>query len=134
MASSPARYALPSQTADFPYGLRGTSVDSAQLIGALGRDFVLLLGDRDMEDRVREPEAMRQGRNRFARGLRFFAMATEIANEVSAPLEWAGNRARGRSQSRADGACRSAGTAPLRRAEPRYGADQTGLIARRPSR
>jgi hypothetical protein len=72
----------------FPYGVRGTAVDSAALVQALSRDFVLLLGDRDIEDRVREPEAMSQGTNRFARGLRFFAAATEAANELRAPLAW----------------------------------------------
>jgi hypothetical protein len=79
VASSPGRYAFPSLTTDFPYGLRGTPIDYADLVHALSRDFVLLLGDRDTEDRVREPEAMHQGRNRFARGLRFFAVATDVA-------------------------------------------------------
>jgi poly(3-hydroxybutyrate) depolymerase len=88
VASSPGRYALPSLTAAFPYGLRGSAIDSAALVHALSRDFVLLLGDRDTEDRPREPEAMSQGRNRFARGLRFFAAATDVANELDAPLAW----------------------------------------------
>ena len=61
VASSPGRYALPSLTAAFPYGLRGTTIDSAALIRALSRELVLILGDRDTEDRPREPEAMSQG-------------------------------------------------------------------------
>jgi poly(3-hydroxybutyrate) depolymerase len=88
VASSPGRYAFPSLTVAFPYGLHGTAIDSAALVHALSRDFVLVLGDRDTEDRTREPEAMSQGRNRFARGLRFFAAATETANQFSAPLAW----------------------------------------------
>jgi hypothetical protein len=88
VASSPGRYAFPSLTAPFPYGLRGTAIDAGTLVHALSRDFVLLLGDRDTVDRPREPEAMSQGRNRFARGLRFFAAATEMANEIGAPLAW----------------------------------------------
>jgi poly(3-hydroxybutyrate) depolymerase len=88
VASSPGRYALPSLTAPFPYGLRGTVIDSAALAHALSRDFVLLLGDRDTEDRAREPEAMSQGRNRFARGLRFFAAATDAASALGTPLVW----------------------------------------------
>ena len=55
---------------------------------AFRRDFVLLLADRDTADRVREPEAMAQGSNRFARGLRFFAMAVERASELGVPLHW----------------------------------------------
>jgi hypothetical protein len=88
VASSPGRYAFPSLTVAFPYGLHGTAIDSAALVHALSRDFVLLLGDRDTEDRSREPEAMSQGRNRFARGLRFFAAATDAANQLGAPLAW----------------------------------------------
>jgi dienelactone hydrolase len=88
VASSPGRYALPLLTAAVPYGLGGTGIDSAGLRRALSRDFVLLLGDRDTEDRAREPEAMSQGQNRFARGLRFFAVATEVANAVGTPLGW----------------------------------------------
>jgi poly(3-hydroxybutyrate) depolymerase len=88
VASSPGRYAVPGPTAAFPYGVGGTAIDSAALAHALSRDFVLLLGDRDTEDRTREPEAMSQGRNRFARGLRFFAAATDAANQLGAPLGW----------------------------------------------
>jgi hypothetical protein len=47
-----------------------------------------VLGDRDTADRVREAEAMAQGGNRFARGLRFFAAATEEANVLKVPLAW----------------------------------------------
>jgi poly(3-hydroxybutyrate) depolymerase len=88
VATSPGRYAFPSLTVAFPYGLHGTAIDSAALVHALSRDFVLLLGDRDTEDRSREPEAMSQGRNRLARGLRFFAAATDAANQLNAPLAW----------------------------------------------
>ncbi len=43
---------------------------------------------RDTDDRVRETEAMSQGSNRFARGLRFFAIATEEANLLKVALAW----------------------------------------------
>jgi hypothetical protein len=88
VASSPGRYALPLLTVRFPYGLLGSGTDSTALAQALSRDFVLLLGDRDTEDRAREAEAMSQGRNRFARGLRFFAAASDEANELGVPLAW----------------------------------------------
>jgi pimeloyl-ACP methyl ester carboxylesterase len=88
VASSPGRYALPKMSERFPYGFRGTSLDSSILARAFSRDFVLVLGDRDTDDRVREPEAMSQGGNRFARGLRFFATATEQANVLKVPLAW----------------------------------------------
>ncbi len=72
----------------FPYGFKGTLLDSSILARAFSRDFVLVLGDRDTDDRVRETEAMSQGSNRFARGLRFFAIATEEANLLKVALAW----------------------------------------------
>ena len=42
VASTPGRYALPVRSVDFPYGLRGTAVDSAVLARGFGRDLVLL--------------------------------------------------------------------------------------------
>ena len=86
VASSPGRYALPKMSESFPYGFKGTSLDSSVLARAFSRDFVLVLGDQDTDDRVRETEAMSQGGNRFARGLRFFATATEEASALKVPL------------------------------------------------
>src|SRR6266545_511482 len=88
VASSPGRYALPKMSESFPYGFKGTLLDSSILARAFSRDFVLVLGDRDTDDRVRETEAMSQGSNRFARGLRFFAIATEEANLLKVALAW----------------------------------------------
>jgi poly(3-hydroxybutyrate) depolymerase len=88
VASSPGRYALPMMSARFPYGFKGSALDSSVLVRAFFRDVVLVLGDRDTSDRVREAEAMTQGGNRFARGLRFFAAATEEANALKVPLAW----------------------------------------------
>jgi len=88
VACSPARYAFPTTAVRFPYGLGGSSVGAAQLRAAFARDFILLLGDRDTVDRERETAAKAQGTNRFARGLRFFAVATEEAGAMGAPLAW----------------------------------------------
>jgi hypothetical protein len=75
-------------SARFPYGFKGSALDFSVLARAFSRDFVLVLGDRDTSDRAREAEAMAQGGNRFARGLRFFAAATEEANALNVPLRW----------------------------------------------
>lgn len=88
VASSPGRYAMPTMSRKFPYGFDGSPLDASFLRHAFSRDFVLVLGDKDTDDRDREVEAMQQGGNRFARGLRFFATATEEANTLKAPLEW----------------------------------------------
>ena len=88
VASSPGRYAFPTLGQSFPYGLGGSGIDAEHLATAFGRDFVLLLGDRDTTDTEREPAAMLQGANRFARGLRFFATATEEADALNSALVW----------------------------------------------
>lgn len=88
VASSPGRYALPKMSESFPYGFKGTPLDSSTLARAFTKDFVLVLGDKDTDDRIRETEAMAQGDNRFARGLRFFASATEEANALKVRLAW----------------------------------------------
>jgi hypothetical protein len=98
IVSTPGRYAFPLRSVRFPYGLDGTAVDSAALVRAFGRDVVLLLGDNDTEeqsiaeeqviDHERAPEAIAQGQNRFARGLRFFATVTEVAKSLGASLAW----------------------------------------------
>jgi len=88
VAASPGRYAFPTSSVRFPYGLGRSPTDSAALGRIFARDFILVLGDRDTSDRTREAEAMTQGKNRLARGLRFFATATEEAGARGVPLHW----------------------------------------------
>lgn len=90
VVSSPGRYAFPVQTVAFPYGLGGSRADEASLRAAFGRDVVVILGDKDVDDQTRawEPQTIAQGRNRFARGLGFFAAAAEAAFDLGVPLAW----------------------------------------------
>ena len=88
VAVSAGRYAFPSWSEQFPYGLSGSPIDREGLARAFSRDFIVMLGDGDLADRDREREATTQGTNRFARGLRFFATASEQAVALRAPLRW----------------------------------------------
>jgi poly(3-hydroxybutyrate) depolymerase len=88
VAASAGRYAFPSWAAKFPYGLAGGPIDRMELLKAFSRDLLVLLGDRDIADREREPGSMAQGATRFARGLRFFASATDEAAALGVPLRW----------------------------------------------
>ena len=88
VAASAGRYAFPSWSEKFPYGLADSPIDRAMLRRAFSRELVVLLGDRDLTDRDREPGSMAQGTTRFARGLRFFATATDEAAALGVPLRW----------------------------------------------
>jgi hypothetical protein len=88
VTASAGRYVFPSWSERFPYGLAGGPIDREALTRAFSRDLIVLLGDRDIADRERERDATRQGTNRFARGLRFFATATEQATLLGVPLRW----------------------------------------------
>lgn len=88
VAASAGRYAFPSWSERFPYGLAGSPMERAVLPTVFARDLVVLLGDRDTSDRDREPGAAAQGASRFARGLRFFATATDEAAALQAPFRW----------------------------------------------
>jgi hypothetical protein len=88
VVASAGRYAFPSSSAQFPFGLAGSPVDRSALAKTFSRELIVLLGDRDISDREREPGAMAQGRTRFARGLRFFATATDEAAALGVPLRW----------------------------------------------
>jgi len=88
VAASAGRYAFPSWSEKFPYGLTDSPLDQTALRQAFSRDLVVLLGDRDITDREREPGAMAQGTTRFARGLRFFATAADEAAALGVQLRW----------------------------------------------
>lgn len=88
VAASAGRYAFPSWSEKFPYGLDGSPIDRMHLTKAFSRDLVVLLADRDVTDREREPGSMAQGTTRFARGLRFFATATDEAAALGVPFRW----------------------------------------------
>jgi predicted esterase len=98
VAASGARYAMPSWLDKFPYGLADSPTDRAALGRAFSRDLVVLLGDRDVADITNRDttdqttgdpaDSRTQGTTRFARGLRFFAMATDEAVALSVPLRW----------------------------------------------
>lgn len=92
VAANPGFYTMPDFTVDFPYGLGNSTASEASLKQSLGRDFVLLLGDRDTDpeskDLRRTPQAMAQGACRFERGQRYFRTAGENAAALDTPFNW----------------------------------------------
>ena len=90
VVSSPGRYVFPVSTVPWPYGLGGSPADSSSVRRAFQRDVVVIVGDNDVADQVRDWGAptTAQGKNRFARALRFYAAASEEAFARGVPLAW----------------------------------------------
>jgi poly(3-hydroxybutyrate) depolymerase len=92
VAANAGWWTLPDPTVDFPYGLRGSAVDTAALKAMLQRPLVVLLGTSDTDPNHvylrRTPEAMAQGPHRFARGQFFYEAGKCQAAALDVPLGW----------------------------------------------
>jgi poly(3-hydroxybutyrate) depolymerase len=92
VAANPGWYTMPTFDVKFPYGLGGSPATEASLKKSLGREFVLMLGDRDTDpdhkDLRKTPEATAQGANRFERGRNFIGEARKRAAELACSFGW----------------------------------------------
>jgi alpha-beta hydrolase superfamily lysophospholipase len=92
VAANPGWYTMPRFDIKFPYGLGGSPATKRSLKKSLGREFVLLLGDRDTDpnhkDLRKTPQAMAQGASRFERGQNFFKEAGRRATELKCTFGW----------------------------------------------
>jgi poly(3-hydroxybutyrate) depolymerase len=92
LAANAGWYTLPTLALDYPFGAGGTDLDTTDLERSLGRDMVLLLGDRDTdpnEDSLnRSAGAMQQGPHRLARGHYFLRFGQEMAQREGWRFGW----------------------------------------------
>jgi hypothetical protein len=92
IAANSGAYVMPLRDEAFPFGIGGTSITDAHLRELFSRPMVLLLGDLDVDPKdehlPREPEAMRQGPYRFARGYHYYGSAQREAARLGVPLAW----------------------------------------------
>ena len=92
VAANAGWYTMPTFNVQFPFGLGGAPATEASLKKSLGRDFVLMLGDRDTDPNHRQlnqsPQAMAQGAYRFERGQNYFKEAGIRATELQSPFGW----------------------------------------------
>ena len=92
VAANPGWYTMPTFDIKFPYGLGGSPATEVSLKKSLGREFVLMLGDRDTdpnhEDLRKTPKAMAQGAHRFERGHNYFKEAKNRAVELNTTFAW----------------------------------------------
>lgn len=92
IAANAGWYTLPSLNEIYPYGLKNSGVSKEHLKTALSKDVVVLLGDQDTdihhESLRRTPQAMRQGAQRFARGLSFYEEGLKQAKILGSDFGW----------------------------------------------
>lgn len=91
VAANAGCYTMPTVEPRFPYGL-GEMAAEADLGAAFRQRLTLLLGERDDDPNhhqlLKSPEAMEQGPHRLARGRRYFEVARQMADALSAPFLW----------------------------------------------
>lgn len=92
VAANPGWYTLPTVESRFPHGLAGSPIGEADLARAFARPLILLLGEVDTDPNHpslnRNPETMKQGAHRFARGNNYFIQVEAVAQRLGAPLAW----------------------------------------------
>ena len=85
-------YTLPVFEVAYPFGLAGTAFTEADFAGLFSRPLLILLGEQDNDAHhhhlPRQPEAMRQGAHRLARGRNYMEAATRAAHERRMVLAW----------------------------------------------
>ena len=92
VAANAGAYCMPVRDEPFPFGLDGAPLGDDALRRVFARPMILLLGDRDIDPAAehlpKEPEAMRQGPHRFARGHRYLAVARREAQRLGVACPW----------------------------------------------
>jgi poly(3-hydroxybutyrate) depolymerase len=92
VAANAGSYTMPVRGIPFPFGLDGVPITDDELRKLFSRPLIVLLGDADIDPQdehlPREPESMRQGAFRFARGKNYFETAKREAHRLGVPLAW----------------------------------------------
>lgn len=92
IAANAGAYTFPDREIAFPYGLKGVDAAAIDLGRSLGRNLVILLGEKDADANQgvldESPPAMRQGPHRLARGQNLFAAARATAETHGLRFGW----------------------------------------------
>lgn len=92
IAANPGVYAFASYLEKYPYGIRNSGVTPDDLRAAFKRNFVLILGEKDVTDGgsslARSAGVLAQGDNCFERGMNFFASAKDEAFRLGMTFNW----------------------------------------------
>lgn len=92
VAANAGWYTMPDFDLRFPYGLKDSGLSAGALGRVLGKNLVVLLGEKDTDTNhatlSRTAGAMAQGRQRFERGQNFFRAGKKQAEELRVPFGW----------------------------------------------
>jgi poly(3-hydroxybutyrate) depolymerase len=97
VAGNPGWYLVPEWRKEkidvaYPYSLVGSKAGEAQVREALGKKFILLVGEKDSDpddEQLNNTDgAKKQGANRVERGENFIKAATRVAGELGIPFTW----------------------------------------------
>jgi poly(3-hydroxybutyrate) depolymerase len=93
IAANPGFYTMPVYNEhQYPFGLRNSDLSQSDLKKSFSRDFVLMLGEEDIDPTDPELNKSRraedEGSNRFERGQNFFKTARSAANQLGVDLHW----------------------------------------------
>jgi len=92
-------YTLPLLDEEYPYGLRGTNLDTSALKQAFSKKLIVLLGTEDSDPKAKylrkTKNALKQGDNRLDRGIFFYNQSKIQSANISANLNWQINFAQG---------------------------------------
>jgi hypothetical protein len=92
IAANPGVYVFPIYSEKYPFGIRNSGMTPDHLRAAFARDFMLLLGEKDVNDDdknlSRTSDALEQGYNRFERGNNFYDSAKNEASRLGMIFNW----------------------------------------------
>ncbi len=92
VAANAGWYTMPDIKTAFPYGLKNTNVTADDLKKDYAKEVFIVLGENDTDTSSslfqKEPVFNLQGLNRFERGLNYFAVSKQKAEELNTAFNW----------------------------------------------
>ncbi len=90
VSANPGWYMLPDSEYQYPYGLRDAPIRTQTLRAAFACNFTLLLGTSDVNHAGlrNDPDAVAQGKTRYARGHFYFDRSRRVAAQLGARFDW----------------------------------------------
>jgi len=93
LASNASFYTLPDDQTTFPFGLKGTDLNQANLSRSFAQKLVVFLGAQDNDQEkggtfLRSETADKQGLHRLARGKHFFNSARTLSDSLAIEFNW----------------------------------------------